>query len=136
MDDPVRPPDDVLADCVRGLLDSVLDATRVREMPQECSIEFISFVFSRDSPAADFESRWLKWDSPPAVASLSGDPPPASESRIRGRFVRLQDGCVVYAVRQDSRDLSSELERGDLRIAIPNAGAIMIRTRNSREAAP
>ena len=139
MDDSVRPPEAVLADCARGLLDSVLDATRVREMPQECSIEFISFVFSRDSPETEFESRWLKWDSPPAVASpssSSGDLPPASESRIRGRFVRLQDSCVVYAVPSDSRDLSSEIERGDIRVVIPNVGARMVRTRAWREAIP
>ena len=119
LDDSVRPPEAVLADCARGLLGSVLDATRVREMPQERSIEFISFVFFRDTPATGFESRWLKWDS-----------------MSRGCFVRLQDGCVVYAVPSDSRDLSSEIERGDIRVVIPNVGARMVRTRAWREAIP
>ena len=114
-------PRDLLGKCARCLLDSVLDATRVREMPQERSIEFISCVFFRDSPATGFESRWLKWDS----VALS-----------RGRFVRLKDGRVVYAIPGDSRDLSSELEGGDLRIAIPDAGARMLRTRVWREAVP
>ena len=118
MDD-LPDPRDLLANFAKRLLDSVLDATRVREMPQERSIEFISFVFFRDTPATGFESRWLKWDS-----------------MSRGRFVRVQDGCVVYAVPQGSRDLSSELERGDLRIAIPDAGARMLRTRACREAVP